>query len=65
MSEVVALILAAFPGAEEIEPRELIEPTAAPGTCSYPERHGAAHHPHTITGRPICFVCHPPAGVPR
>jgi hypothetical protein len=66
----VRLIKASFPGAEEIGPpralaKRVIEPTAERGTCSYPERHGAAHRPHPTTGRPICSTCHPPAGARR
>jgi hypothetical protein len=54
--ELVRCLVSAFPDAT-------IAPIAAVGSCSYSEQHAAAHWPHPVTGRPTCFVCHPPPGV--
>lgn len=39
--------------------------TLGGGDCWHPERHAEHHHPHPQTGRPVCHVCHPPAGGSR
>jgi hypothetical protein len=39
--------------------------TAAFGTCSYSKKHKAHHGPHPLTGRPICWLCHPPTTSPE
>lgn len=42
---------------------ELSDPNEA-RECSARKVHAAReHHPHPRTGRPVCFVCHPPAEV--
>jgi hypothetical protein len=30
--------------------------------CAYATRHREHHHPHPVTGRLVCHVCHPPTG---
>ena len=51
-------VLAAFPGSELVD-----GPTGAGfGTCCHGERHAAHHHRHPVTGRAVCWVCHPPDG---
>ena len=52
-------VLAAFPGSELIS----AQVGARIGMCARPDRHAARHHAHPITGRVVCWICHPPASV--
>jgi hypothetical protein len=45
--------------------KDALAPDAAFGTCSYSKKHKAHHGPHPETGRPICWLCHPPTTSPE
>jgi hypothetical protein len=50
-------VLATFPGATEITSREDEPPNV---DCWHANRHRGQHQAHPLSGRIVCFTCHPP-----